>query len=317
MPTPAPLLDTKLLRILDEILTQRNVSKAARNLGMSQPAVSAALRKIRETVKDPLVVSDGKGLVLTTRAQQIHPMVKQALANIEAVVSSSIPFDPGSADNMFKIASSDNVVHHVFTELISEVHRTAPKISLEFSAFGQNFDPFTALKEGQIDVVIGNWAELPENLHASLLYEDKMVCLLRRDHPLASGMTRDQYLAADHIGPTPHSVGKRGVVDQYLSRHRLKRNLKTCVPFFSLTPYALVNTDLIATMNESMARFYAESLGLRVVDAPLPFPGVRYVQLWHDRTHSSPALGWLRSKISQAAGRVPGTAKRPGIKKSI
>lgn len=298
-----PSLDTKMLRILDEILSQQNVSKAARNLGMSQPAVSAALRKIREIVKDPLVVPDGKGMVLTTRALQMHPIIKQVLENIEAVVSMSVPFDPGSADHVFKIASSDNVVQCVFAELIAEVQRTAPNVLLEFSAFGQNFDPYMALKEGQIDVVIGNWVELPENLHCSLLYEDKMVCLLRKDHLHAKGITREQYLEAEHIGPTPHSVGKRGVVDQYLSRHRLKRNLKVSVPFFSLTPYALLKTDLIATMNESMANLYADTLDLCVIDAPLPFPKVRYVQLWHDRTHSSPALIWLRSKITQAAKR--------------
>lgn len=299
-----PLLDTKLLKILDEILSQRNVSKAARNLGMSQPAVSAALRKIRDAVKDPLVVSDGKGMVLTVRAEQMHPIVRQALDNIEAVMALSVPFDPSTAEDVFKIASSDNVVHHVFTELIAEVHRTAPKVSLEFGAFGPNFDPFAALKDGQTDVVIGNFAELPENLHCSPLYQDKMVCLMQKKHRYASGITKQQYLDAEHIGPTPNSVGKRGVVDQYLSRHRLRRNLKICVPFFSLTPYALVKTDLIATMNESMAKFYADALDLAVTEAPLPFPQVRYVQLWHDRTHASPALVWLRSKITQAANRA-------------
>jgi DNA-binding transcriptional LysR family regulator len=298
-----PTLDTKLLRILDEILSQQNVSKAARKLGMSQPAVSAALRKIREIVKDPLVVSDGKGMVCTARALQIHPIVKQALENIDAVVAQSVPFDPSSAENVFRIASSDNVVHDVFTELISELRRVAPQVSLEFSAFGPNFDPFVALKDGQTDIVIGNFAELPENLHYSPLYQDKMVCLMRKGHAYAAGITRQQYLEAQHIGPTPHSVGKRGVVDQYLSRHRLKRDLIISVPFFSLTPYALLKTDLIATMNESVARFYADQLDLCVVDAPLPFPQVQYVQLWHDRTHSSAGLIWLRSKIIQAAKR--------------
>jgi DNA-binding transcriptional LysR family regulator len=303
MTISGPLLDTKLLKILDEILSQRNVSKAARHLGMSQPAVSAALRKIREIVKDPLVVTDGKGLVLTTRAEQMHPLVKQALSNIEAVMSLGVPFDPASAEDVFKIASSDNVVQHVFTELIAEVRRTAPKVTLEFSAFGANFDPFVALKDGQIDVVIGNFAELPENLHYSRLYQDKMVCLMSKKHRYASGITKQQYLDSEHIGPTLHSVGKRGVVDQYLSRHRLTRNIKICVPFFNLTPYALVKTDLIATMNESMAMHYAQMLDLALVDAPLPFPQVSYVQLWHDRTQSSPALMWLRSKIKQAATR--------------
>lgn len=158
-PMTASLLDTRLLKILDEILTQQNISRAARNLGMSQPAVSAALRKIREAVKDPLVVSDGKGMVLTTRAAEIQPIVKQALENIQAVVAQSVPFDPSSAETVFKISSSDNVVHHVFTQLISEVLRTAPRVRLEFSAFGPNFDPFIALKDGQIDIVIGNFAE--------------------------------------------------------------------------------------------------------------------------------------------------------------
>lgn len=295
------LMETKLLRILDTILTEKNITKAARSLRISQPATSAALRKIRDTLGDPLVISDGKTLILTERAASIHITLKKILSDIESIVSNKSVFDPSVSDELFKIASPDNVAHYLFSNLYGNLYSKSPNLKIEINSFTQNFDPFTSLKDGVVDVVIGNWAELPDNVHYSHLYDDRMVCLMRKNHPYANGITKKQYLEAQHIAPTQYSVGKRGVVDIYLSRHRLKRNVVATMPFFNLTPYALINTDLIFTVNESLANFFSEKLDLAVVEPPLPFPKVSYTQLWHERTHYSPANIWLRKQISIAA----------------
>ena len=219
-------------------------------------------------------------------------------------------FDPSSATGTFRIASPDNVAHAFISNLFAQMRRDAPQVSLELNSFGPDFDPFMALRDGLVDVVLGNWSELPDNLHYAPLYEDRMVCLMRRDHPYAKGITRQQFLEASHIAPSHYSVGKRGVVDTYLSRHRLKRRVVATVPFFNLAPYALIDSDLIFTVNESMARFFADRLALAVVEAPLPFPRVKVMQLWHARTHHSPALGWLRKEITRAAQPLRGPAKK-------
>ena len=305
-----PLIEAKLLRILEAILTERNITRAARSLGLSQPAVSAALRRIRQIIGDQLVIPGGKNLVLTERAEQIHESIRRTLQDIDNIVLNRALFDPSSATGTFRIASPDNVAHGFISNLFAQIRRNAPQVSLELNSFGPDFDPFMALRDGLVDVVLGNWSELPDNLHYAPLYEDRMVCLMRQDHPHAKGITRQQFLEASHIAPSHYSVGKRGVVDTYLSRHRLKRKVVATVPFFNLAPYALIDSDLIFTVNESMARFFADRLTLAVVEAPLPFPKVKVMQLWHERTHHSPALSWLRKEITRAAQPLRGTTKK-------
>jgi DNA-binding transcriptional LysR family regulator len=296
-----PLIEAKLLKILEVVLTERSITRAAKTLGLSQPAVSTALRRARQILGDPLVIAGGKDLVLTERAEQLQEAITRTLTDIDNLVLNRAVFEPASATGSFRIASPDNVAHELISRLFGQIYHKAPQISLELNAFGYDFDPFTALRDGSIDVVIGNWAELPDNLHYTYLYEDRMVCLVRKGHPLEAGISREAYLQADHIAPSQFSVGKRGVVDIYLSRHRLKRRVVAVVPFFNLAPYALMTTDLIFTVNESMARFFAEKLDLVMVEPPLPFPKVKYAQLWHERSHASPALSWLRREILVAA----------------
>ncbi len=296
-----PLIETKLLRILEVILAEKNITRAARTLRMSQPAVSAALKKIRVLLGDPLVVSDGKTLILTARAERIQESLKRTLIEIQNIVLDKAAFDPADSTETLKIATTDNIAHHFFSHLFGQIYQKAPLIKVELISFGQDSDPFTALKDGSADVAVGNWAELPDNLHYSQLYEDHMVCLMRKGHPFENGLSKQQYLEATHVAPSPYSVGKRGVVDTYLSRHRLKRNVVVTVPFFNLAPYAIMDTNLIFTVNRSLAYLFASKLDLAVVESPLPFPKVSYVQLWHERTHQSPALIWLRKEISLAA----------------
>lgn len=296
-----PLIETKFLRILEVILAEKNITRAARRLSMSQPAVSAALKRIRSLLGDQLVVSDGKTLILTERAERIHESIKRTLIDIQNIMLDKAAFDPAESTETFKIATTDNISQHFFSHLFGQIYRKAPQVKVELISFGQDIDPFAALKEGSADVAVGNWAELPDNLHYSQLYVDAMVCLVRKGHPYAEGISKQQYLEAAHVAPSPYSVGKRGVVDTYLSRHRLKRNVVVTVPYFHLAPYAIIETDLIFTVNRSLANLFASHLDLVVLDSPLAFPKVRYVQLWHERTHMSPALTWLRKEITQAA----------------
>lgn len=297
----SPLIETKLLKILDTILTQKNITKAARLLHMSQPAVSTALGKIRKALGDPLVISDGKTLILTERAIRIYPLIKATLTEIESMVSDQSRFDPSQNERLFKIASPDNVSQKLISNLFAGVFSGASKLNIELNSFGANFDPFVALKEGNVDVAIGSWTEPPDNFHYSHLYDDEMVCVMSKQNQYAKGMTKNEYLLAKHIAPIHYSVGKEGVVDTYLSRHRLKRNVVASVPFFNLAPHALPNTDLIFTVNRSLGAIFSEKFDLALVESPLPFPIVKFVQLWHERTHFSPACIWLRNEIQLAA----------------
>ncbi len=145
-----------------------------------------------------------------------------------------------------------------------------------------------ALESGMYDAVIGNWPQPPEYLRLAPLFEDEVVCLMRKSHPMAARpLTLDDYLQADHIAPTPYTVGQRGVIDLYLAKERIKRNIVAYVPYFGMIPYMLLQFDAIFSAPRSFSRHYSALLPLKVVDAPVKFPKIPYFLLWHERLHRS------------------------------
>lgn len=299
MPVDPKLMDTRHLRILAQILQERSISKAAQKLRMSQPAVSTALKELRTVLNDQLVIVSGKKLILTERAEHLSERVYEVLRTLESLGDHQI-FDASKFSQSFRIASPDNLSPIFLTKLFGVLQRQAPGAQFEFNSFWPDINPLQALEGGRYDVVLGNWSELPEKLRCSALYEDDMVCLLRKGHPLTQKpMTAKDYLSAGHIAPNYYSVGKRGVVDSFLMAHRLKRKVVVQVPFFNHAPYALLETDLIFTVNRRLAQHFVTYLPLSIVPSPLPFPKITYNQLWHERTHKSPSCIWLRQQIQQ------------------
>ena len=149
--------------------------------------------------------------------------------------------------------------------------------------------------------MIGNWPQPPEQLHLSILLEDELVCLMSKRHPLAGKpLTVDAYLAARHVVPLSYSVAQRGVVDTRLANLRVERDARVVVQSFNLAPYMLVDTDLVFTTSRHFAQFYVDQLPLVIAASPIDFPRMRFYQLWHERTHHSPAHRWLRTQVSAA-----------------
>src|SRR5574338_337427 len=248
-------LYTYLLRMFCLLIAERSVSRTALKLNQSQPAVSLALKRLREILGDPLLVREKSGMVPTERALTLLSHAKGALA------------------------------------------------------------------EGDLDVVIGNWPEPPHRMHLSMLLEDEIVCLVSATHPLAAkGFTAEDYQRAVHVVPMPYSISQRGVIDTVLAAQRMSRDERVVVQSFTLAPYVLQNTDLVFTTTRHFARFYADLLPLAILPAPLPFPAMRFYQLWHERNHHSPAHRWIRRLLAdcgrsiknRAAGRNTAAPSRRG-----
>jgi len=292
-------IDVRLLQVLLALLTECSVSKAARRLNQSQPAVSTTLRRLRDITGDQLLVRSGNGMTATERGQSLLEPVKIALAQIEAIGLQQVSFDPLKSKRVFNIATPDYLNAILIGKIVARLRKETPHSQVVLHAFGPDHDYAKALEAGELDVVIGNWPEPPEHLRLAPLFDDDVVCLMRKGHPLAGRkLTPTDYLDAEHLVPTPYAAGQRGVVDMQLARERLKRNIVASVPYFNLVPYVLLQNDLIF----SAPRIFAEhccSLGdLCFSESPLEFPKIRFYLLWHDRSHRSHECRWFRDLIT-------------------
>lgn len=293
-------IDTYLLRVLHTLLIERSVTRTAVKLNQSQPAISAALRRLREVTGDPLLVRGKSGMVPTDHGLWLVEPVRNALQEIDRICHHQPVFDPATSTRRFRIASPD-YVNTLFVPMIVERFRSqAPQAVLEFHSFGPGYDHKHALESGQLDLIIGNWAEPPEQMRLSNLMTDEIVCLLSASHPYAQHgtLTLEQYLKAPHVVPSPYAVGQRGAIDTFLAQERLTRNVAVMLPYFNLVPYALFDSDLIFTTTRLFAQHFAKQLPLVVMPAPLAFPPMPFYLLWHERVHHAEEVRWLRGLIA-------------------
>lgn len=296
--------DTQLLRLLVTLLDERSVSRTAVRLNLSQPAVSSALKRLREIFCDPLLIKDKQRMVPTERARQIEGTVRSLLQDVDTLLRPPPVFDPATTRQTFRLGMPDYLAPAFMTALVNYLRKQAPGARLVLQPLGPDYDYEQALAEGQLDVVVGNWPQPPEHLRLSVLLEDEVVCLVDRGHPAATaeqGMTLAQYLEGAHVVPMPYSVLQRGVVESHLAQLRLTREATVTTPYFGLAPALLVGSDLIFTTARHFAEHCARQLPLAVVTPPIDFPRMRFYMLWHSATHTSAGHAWLRSLLSAVA----------------
>jgi DNA-binding transcriptional LysR family regulator len=293
-------LDGYLLRVLCLLIEERSVSRAARRLDQAQPAVSAALKRLRDIFCDPLLVREKLDMVPTARGLQLAAQAQVALAALEQLAVNPQAFDPGSATLAFRVASPDYLAPSFLAGLARRLGAEAPHCRLEVHPMGPDFDSERMLAEDRLDVIIGNWPAPPERLHLSLLLEDELVCLVRRGHALAQApLTDAAYLSARHLVPMRYSNAQRGVVETHLASLRLARDARVMLPYFAFAPYVVAETDLVFTTARHFAEAFMAALPLTMLNAPPGFPTMRFYQLWHERAHHSAAHRWLRGLIAQ------------------
>jgi len=306
--------DTYLLRVLCALVAERSVSRTAIKLNQSQPAISSALKRLRDIARDPLLVRDKGVMVPTARATELERYARSALSEIERLVARPETFDASTSQQTLRIGAPDYLAAVFLADVVEKLRQRAPSCRLVVHPLGAEFDYHRALAQGDLDIVIGNWPHPPENMHTSTLLEDEIVCLMSADHRYArGGMSVDQYLHAAHIVPVPYAVTHRGVVETHLATMRVKRDATVMLPSFTMGPYLLPGTDLIFTTSRHFADYYARFLPLAVVRSPIEFPRMRFYQLWHDRAHHSPAHRWLRALLNEARDALasPAGSARP------
>lgn len=306
-------IDLHLIRVLHTVLTDRSVSRAAIRLGMYQPAVSAALKRLRELSGDPLLVRSGSGMVPTDAGLRMIEPSASILRAAEVLFSDARGFDPQTAESTFRIAASDYLDPMFLPMLVAQIKSQAPMCKIEIHPLSPDSDYHSHLSLGHVDLVIGNWLKPPEDLHMARLFGDEVVSLVNADHPaVRRRWDTGTWLAAEHIAPTPTHPGARGIIEQMLDELSLQRNITARCAHFSLIPDMVASSLLVLTTGRQYCERFVGRLPVRILECPVPLPRLMYYQLWHERTHSSSSARWLRERIKSVAASLrpgPGAGK--------
>lgn len=302
-------IDLNLLPLFDAILTTESVSKAAIVVGLSKPAASHALSRIREQVGDPILVRAGQHWVLTQRAMALAPRVRAALAEARSVLSADRTFEPRELRREFRIHATDQVLSLLGLAIGHAVTAAAPNAGLRFLPL--EADEAHALRT-DIDLALGVFHHLPPELRVQKLFDDTFACAVREGHPKVKGkLTLETYLALRHVVIAPRG-GPGSVVDDALAERGYARRAVRWVPYSASALELVAESDCIATLSERLARRLAMRFGLQVLPPPLPLPPCSGSQIWHSRLDADPAHGWLRRLVAQVAAehRKPRRAGR-------
>ena len=298
-------IDLHLIRVLHTVLTERSVSRAAVRLGMHQPAVSTALKRLRDLSGDPLLVRSGSGMAPTdVGARMVEPSAR-ILRAAEVLFTDARGFEPLSATRTFRIAASDYLDPLFLPQLVARLKAEAPLCPVEISPLSADAYYHAHLAQGDVDLVIGNWAKTPQDLHMGRLFGDEVVCLVNRDHPaVRRGWDRDAWLAAEHVAPTPLHPGAKGVIDDHLETLGLQRNITARSGFFGLIPGMVASSLLVLTTGRQYCERFVQQYPVQILSCPIDFPRLMYYQLWHERSHSSAAAVWLRNQVKSVAASL-------------
>lgn len=295
-------LDVGHLVIMRHLLNDCSVTRVAERLNLPQPSVSRVLKRLRSVFADPLLVRSGAGLVPTEKGLAARDILADVLDQLDGIARESATFVPARAVRVFSIACADCLAVALVPRIIALAAEAGAGLRVRFRSIDPAFDVSDALKHGEIDLVIDNSPAPPEHLRLAPLYDDDVVLMARRRHPVGQLGTPslEQYLGLRHLAPHPSSVRDAGPIDGELARAGYRRTIHATVPEFNLVPNVVVESDLVFTTGRRFAEYHARRWPIDVVPAPTFFPPMRFHQLWHDRNHASPAVRWLRSIVAQA-----------------
>lgn len=292
-------VDLNLLVALDALLQTSSVSGAAARVGLSTPAMSHALGRLRAQLDDPILVRAGQGMVPTPRADAMRGRVHELVGSALAVLEPEPEFDASTTDREIRIRASDYILATLGAELDQRVARQAPGVRLRFLP-NTPHDP-AEIRDGSIELAVGVYRDLPPECRIQKLFDERLVCVVRREHPtIRTRLSLAQFVAADHVQIAPRGR-PGGYVDAMLARQGQHRRVARAVPFFMSGLQLAARTDYLLTVPERLARAWATRLELRVLEPPLPFAPYGIVQLWHPRHHDDPGHEWLRGHVAAAA----------------
>lgn len=295
--------DLNLLPTFIALMEERNVTRAAERLGMTQPALSNALNRLRVMLRDPLFIRERYGMQPTEKAQELAPVIAAALATLDDIVLGQQEFDPAQADRLFTIAPNSYVEYVLMPAVVTRLREQAPGIKLRLTPFGTDLAE-TGVVSGSTAMVIGRITDPPDNLVVQHIMDDGLACVVRADHPtIGDSLSREQYEALKHVNMLPPGRLRAGLF-QALEKQALKREVAVSVTHFLAVPELVAVTDYCSTLPRLICRQLARDKRLKVMPAPADLGTFPVEMAWHVRYRHDPAHRWLRGLVADVAREI-------------
>lgn len=292
--------DMNLLPIFLTLMDERNVTRAAERLGMTQPALSNTLNRLRETLRDPLFIRERYGMKPTQMAEELAPVVRAALSSLDDAIGGQQEFDPTLATRQFTIAPNSYVEYALMPVIVARLRDVAPGIRLRLTPFGNDLIE-TGAVSGATDMVLGRVVDPPDNMVVQHLMDDGLACVVRKDHPeIGDELSQEQYERMKHVNVLPPGRMRAGLF-QALQQRGLKREVAVSVTHFLAVPEMIAVSDYCSTLPRLICQRLARDERLKVLPAPVDLGTFPVELAWHVRYRSDPAHRWLRSLITDVA----------------
>ncbi len=313
-------VDLNLLVHLDVLLREKNVTRAAEQLGITQPAMSNILRRLRKLFNDPLLVRSSEGMTPTERALELQPRIREILADLTQVLEPRTEFRPYSTSRVFRIMTSDYAEATLVPKLVKALRSEAPNVILDFLT--PSDVSYRDMEQGRVDLAINRFNEIPQSFHQVLVWRDTFSCLLSSDSPYANRFNLKNYLKAQHVwvsktgmgvgfGVNPEKSGGLGSIDQALQRLGQKRQISVFTRHYQMPAMLAANKDLIATLPTRVARMQANNDSIMMEDPPFFIPEFELTMAWSPLLQHHPAHRWLRQLIMHVARQVVAEEENP------
>jgi DNA-binding transcriptional LysR family regulator len=290
--------DLNLLIVFDAVMQERNVTRAGGKIGLSQPAVSHALSRLRYMLKDELFIRTPDGMVPTPRAEQLAAPLRRALSDMQLALEPET-FVPQQATRLFVLALNNYAAVTLAPSLVTAVISAAPGIRLDLRPIGLGDMP-ALLDRGELDLAIGTFDDVGERFARAPLLEDSFVVAMRRDHPAARRELTEKALANLSYLEISSNGEDTSFVDQWLGTRGLARNITHRAPRLSAAAI-LASTDMVAMLSRRLAEQWVQTSGLSTCKLPFASPAIRTRMLWHRRFDDQPAHLWLRKLVHHTA----------------
>jgi len=306
--------DLNLLVYLDVLLREKNVTRAAEHLGITQPAMSNGLKRLRDMFNDPILVRSSEGMTPTERALELQPRVRAMLAELQQVLEPRQDFRPINSQRVFRIMASDYAEATLFPAVVKALRSEAPRVVLDVLT-PSDVSP-RDLEQGKVDMAINRFNDIPQSFHQVTLWRDGFSCVLNANNPVVDRFNLKSYLDSQHVWVSKTGMGvglgmtgdksvSLGWVDQALDRIGKKRRISLFTRHYFMPALLVQNNDLIATLPTRMARLQAEgNPRLALKETPFHIPEFELKMAWSPLLHHNPAHRWLRQLIQYVARRM-------------
>lgn len=293
-------IDLNLLVAFDALMAERSVTRAGTRIGRTQPAMSAALSRLRTLLRDELFVRSPTGLQPTPRALDLAEPITRALGEIQRTLEFTHEFDPSTSTLALTVGLSDHPTFLLLPRLVAILRNKAPGITLQVRNFTNRDDAINMLDGGEADLTIGVPPTPTGRILNVRLFDEHFICILRKNHPAAgSELSLENFLSLSHLLVSPENE-RFGVVDVALANMGLKRRLALTLPHMYAAPALIASSDMIATVMEGVVSASGHADKLDVLKPPLELEPVRFVMSWHRRNDTHPAQRWFRSCVAAA-----------------